>query len=906
MKYVEIRQAFIDFFESKQHQFVESSSLIPHNDPSIMFTNAGMNQFKDVFLGTDKRKYNRAVTIQKCLRAGGKHNDLENVGFTARHHTFFEMMGNFSFGDYFKKEAIEFAWEFLTKTLSIPEDRLYVTVFETDDEAAEIWQKHIGVPKEKIYRFGEKDNFWRMGQTGPCGPCSEIFYDHNPNGPKVSIDQDEDRFVEIWNLVFMQFFEDENGKQTPLPKPSVDTGSGIERVAAALQGVTDNYQTDVFQPLVYKTCELAGLPKDWLKLAQNPNQLGAVKVVADHARTAAFLISEGVLPSNEGPGYVLRRIVRRAIRYARNLSIQTSIFPEVVAEVINTMTFHYPVLGEKKEFILQAVRDEETRFLQTLDKGSEILKEEILKLQKKQKTELSGQTAFTLYDTYGFPFDLTELMAKEEGLKVDEKGFNAAMEAAKDKARKAHKTHSISSDEKHLGEWTQNLPATQFVGDSPTSNHQPIQLLSDSKITGLSDGEKAVDSLKGNGWVSFDTTPFYAEGGGQVADRGAIYNTNTNEQVARVVDVRKMNDKFIHYIEAETNFAVGETYRIVVASHERQATMNNHSATHLLQAALKQVLGDHVSQAGSLVNSQKLRFDFTHNSSLTTEEWEKIERVVNDQIATGKNVDIEIMPIDQAKEKGAVAMFGEKYGDEVRVLTMGETIDGRPFSMELCGGTHVQNLAQIRLFKIVDHSNVAAGVRRIEAVTGVNAFKFLDQLSEENKCIRQTLLGLAIPKGPLAEEFMFDEAYESVKKLKDEVSELKKLLKEKASQSISIDDILKEAQEKTLGGQKGLVLMTRLDVTDRNLLSEVADKIRDKNSNIAMVLIGESENGQPKPLIVAVSKNLKKLHAGKITKELCTILEGKGGGRPDFAQGSVSNLDKLKTAKDKFYELLEQ
>ncbi len=895
MKYIEIRQAFIEFFKSKQHEYVESSSLVPYNDPSLMFTNAGMNQFKDVFLGTDKRDYNRAVSIQKCLRAGGKHNDLENVGFTARHHTFFEMMGNFSFGDYFKKEAIAFAWEFLTKVLGIPEERLYVTVFTTDDEAAEIWEKDIGVPKEKIYRFGEKDNFWRMGKTGPCGPCSEIFYDHNPNGPKVSIDQDEDRFVEIWNLVFMQFFEDEDGQQTPLPKPSVDTGSGLERVAATMQGVTDNYQTDIFQPLIKKTCDLAGLPFDWLQLSQNKNQIGAVKVVADHARTAAFLMSEGVLPSNEGPGYVLRRIMRRAIRYARKLSTQTSIYPAICEEVVNLMQAHYPELAEKKDFIVQSVRDEEKRFLLTLDKGSEILKEEILKLQKKQKNTLDGRTAFTLYDTYGFPFDLTELMAKEEGLAVDKAGFKEAMEAAKDKARSAQKSHNISSDEKHLGEWTQSIDPTEFLGYET--------LRADSSCLALSDGSQPVETLKGSGCVAFKSTPFYAEGGGQVADLGSIFDAQSKKKLGVVTDVKKMNDVFIHFVELSETMKAGQVCSLQVEDAERQNTANNHSATHLLNGALKEVLGDHVNQAGSLVNSQKLRFDFSHNKPVSAKQLQALENRVNQQIAKATPVQAEVMAQKEAIDKGAVAMFGEKYGDEVRVLSMGEVIDGKPFSMELCGGTHVTNTSQIRLFKIVSETGVAAGVRRIEALTGERAFQYLNEMANENL---QLCEEMKVKKPKVDDDHFGGGLTQRVTDLQSKIKKLEQDLKKKASQSVSVDDILKEAEERNLAGEKGLALITRIDVSDRNLLSEVADKIRDKASSVAMVLIGESEPGQPKPIIVAVSKSLKKLHAGKITKELCAIMDGKGGGRPDFAQGSVTNLDKLNSAKDKFYEILEQ
>ncbi len=893
MKYVEIRKAFIEFFEEKKHQYVESSSLIPHNDPTLMFTNAGMNQFKDVFLGTDRRDYSRAVSIQKCLRAGGKHNDLENVGFTARHHTFFEMMGNFSFGDYFKQEAIEFAWEFLTKRLNIPSERLYVSVFETDDEAAEIWEKKIGVPKDKIFRFGEKDNFWRMGQTGPCGPCSEIFYDHNPSGPKIAIDQDEDRFVEIWNLVFMQFFEDENGKQTPLPKPSVDTGSGIERVCAAMQGVKDNYQCDIFEPLIHQACKQVGLKYDRVQLSQTPQTIGALKVVADHSRSTTFLIAEGVLPSNEGSGYVLRRIMRRAIRYARKLDVQKSLFPEICKEVIQVMGEHYPVLKEKEDFILQTVGDEEKRFLQTLDKGSEILNQEIQTLLGQQKDTLAGETAFTLYDTYGFPFDLTQVVAKEHDLNVDEKGFYEAMEKAKNLARSAQKDHSISSNEKHLADWSQTFKPTNFEG------YEKLQLT--TNCLSLSNGEAVVKSLPQSGWAIFDNSPFYAEGGGQVGDLGDIYDSSNNKRIARVSDCKKMNDVFLHKVEIlEGELKVGDSYFLKVGQTSRQDTANNHSATHLLNAALKIVLGDHVNQAGSLVNAQKLRFDFNHSKGLTPKEIKKVETLVNQQIHAAYPVAIESMSQKEAVSKGAVAMFGEKYGDTVRVISMGETKD-QVFSMELCGGTHVSNTAQIGLFKILSESGVAAGVRRIEAMTGRGAFQYLSQLADENLLLRESLK-LKKPKGE-SENFSSD-LTEKVEDLQAKIKGLEKDLKKKASQSVSVDDILKEGQEVTLAGEKGFAVFSRIPVSDRNLLSDVADQLRNKKDKIALVLIGEGE--PTKPLIVAVSKSLKSVHAGKITQELCSHLDGKGGGRPDFAQGSVTNLDKLNLAKEKFYEFLQK
>lgn len=900
MKYAEIRQAFIKFFEEKKHKHVASSSLIPHNDPTIMFTNAGMNQFKDVFLGADKREYNRAVTIQKCLRAGGKHNDLENVGFTARHHTFFEMMGNFSFGDYFKKEAIAFAWEFLTQRLHIPEERLYVTVFETDDEAAEIWHTQMGVPREKIYRYGEKDNFWRMGQTGPCGPCSEIFYDHYPSRPPVPLHEDEGRYVEIWNLVFMQFFEDESGKQTPLPKPSVDTGAGLERIAAALQGFTDNYQCDAFQPLIATTCKLSGLPDDWQKIAKNPQTLGAVKVVADHARACTFLIGEGVLPSNEGRGYVLRRIMRRAIRYGRQLT-EKSMFPSVCEQVIQSMAPYYPNLKERADFILTTVIDEEKRFLQTLDKGSDILLNKLKELKKTQQTQLDGFTAFTLYDTFGFPFDLTQLIAKEQGLTVDEKAFEKAMESAKEKARKAHKSQSITSNEKHLADWTAHLAqkfgVTEFVGYD--------HLKFDSELIALSNGTEAVDTLAESGWVVLRGTPFYAEGGGQDGDVGIIVNPSTEATLGYVRDCKKLNNVYLHYVEVSgAPLTLGKTYGLRVNTRERQATANNHSATHLLNAALSRVLGSHVHQAGSLVNANKLRFDFSHNQGVTASELEQIEKIVNDQISLAAAVTKAVMPHKEAVALGAVAMFGEKYGSEVRVITMGHD-QQKHFSMELCGGTHVENTAQIRLFKIVSETGISAGVRRIEALTGDRAFQYLNELAEENKRFRQHF---KLPN-PKVDDSVFagfeagQPLLDVTAQLQDKVQNLEKENKKLKSQSVSLESILSEAEQREHQGENLTVLMTRVDISDRELLSSVVDQIREK-PNVALALIGESEGNTPKPMIVAFSKNLKKFHAGKITQELCVLLEGKGGGRPDFAQGSVSNLDKLNQAKKRFYELL--
>ena len=685
----------------------------------------------------------------------------------------------------------------------------------------------------------------------------------------------------------MQFFEDEKGKQTPLPKPSVDTGAGIERIAAALQGFQDNYQGDIFKPIIDKICQLSGINSDWNSLKEDPQVLGAVKVVADHARSAAFLISEGVLPSNEGRGYVLRRIMRRAIRYSRKLSQRKSIYPLACEEVLKTMAAYYPVLKEKEDLILKAVFDEEKRFLQTLDKGSEILNEQIEKIKKEGATTMDGQIAFTLYDTYGFPFDLTELIAKEAGIVVDTKSFKEHMNEAKNKARKAHKSHSFSSSDKHLNEWSQKISkasgSTRFVGYD--------QLTINSEIISVSDGENEQEVLEKEGWIATKDTPFYAEGGGQVGDHGTI---NGSHGSAVILDCIKKNDIFLHQVKLiDGHLASGHDAFLKVESGERQAIANNHSATHLMHSALKKVLGDHVGQAGSLVNSQKLRFDFSHIQAMTGDEIKKVESMVNAQIGKSIPVGQAILPHQQAIDEGAVAMFGEKYDDDVRVISMGD------FSKELCGGTHVSNTNQIRLFKIISESGVAAGTRRIEALTGDRAFQYLNQLSEENLTARKQM-SLNAPK---IDDSSFSGAlFPKIESLQEEIQNLKKEVKKAKSESVSVDDILKNAKEISLKGEKGLALFTRVDISDRQLLSDVVDKIRDKEQSIALVLIGE---GDPKPMIVAVSKNLKAIHAGKITKELCSILDGKGGGRPDFAQGSVSQLDQLNVAKDKFYELIQ-
>jgi len=678
MKSHEIRNQFVSYFKKQNHHWVPSSSLIPENDPTLLFANAGMNQFKNTFLGLENRDYQRAVSVQKCVRAGGKHNDLENVGFTARHHTFFEMLGNFSFGDYFKKEAIHFAWEFLTKEIQIPKEKLYVTVFETDDEAADIWHKQIGLSKDRIFRLGEKDNFWRMGDTGPCGPSSEIFYDHGPSAGKESdpykgILSGEDRFIEIWNLVFMQFYEKSPGVMDPLPKPSVDTGAGFERLVSALQGKYANYDSDLFAPMIEKASQISKIDYicDPLLLAKNNElreQTAAFRVLADHSRSVGFLIGDGALPANEGRGYVLRRILRRAIRYGQKLSPTDSIFPEMIETMISHMSSFYPELLKQKNLILTTVRDEQNRFLTTLDHGNTLLSDEISRLKSKGQKTLEGKLVFKLYDTFGFPADLTQLICQEKGFSIDEVGFQEEMQKAKQKAKSSWKGKGIDASEAHLLSWTQELKSTnsstEFVGYE--------KLTGESSLLALSNGKSQVTELQtgDTGYVVLKSTPFYAESGGQIGDQGTLIKQQNGKIMAeaQVFDCRKIFDIFIHSVEViEGTLKVSDLITATVTESVRRNTMSNHSATHLLHAALRQVLGGHVSQSGSLVDETKTRFDFTHNKPVTEEEILKIETLVNEQIEKVLPVIAQEKTYKEALATGAMALFGEKYGEHVRV-----------------------------------------------------------------------------------------------------------------------------------------------------------------------------------------------------------------------------------------------
>ena len=900
MKSSEIRSQFIEYFKKQGHTAVPSSSLIPENDPTLLFANAGMNQFKNTFLGLEKRDYNRAVSSQKCVRAGGKHNDLENVGFTARHHTFFEMLGNFSFGDYFKKDAIHFAWELLTKTYQIPKEKLYVTVFQTDDEAADIWHKQEGVPKDRIFRLGEKDNFWRMGDVGPCGPCSEIFFDHGPQYGKESdpfkgIVAGEDRFIEIWNLVFMQFDEKAPGNMIPLPKPSVDTGAGLERVVAALQGKHNNYNTDLFTGIIETACKISGADyvTDHKILETNLeiNQVtAALRVLADHSRATAFLIADGALPSNEGRGYVLRRIMRRAIRFGRKLSKDKSIMPAMVETLIREMSGAYPELKQREAHIIKTINEEETRFLSTLDQGTDILESELKRLTSKGQKVLPGEVLFKLYDTYGFPVDLTKLMAEEKNFSVDEKAFTTEMEKARTRSQASWKGKSLEASEAHLISWSQEVmkatQATKFVG------YDTLQAT--SKVVGISDGQKAVTELQEgqSGIIIMDTSPFYAEGGGQVGDMGEL---KTQSGIAKVLNCIKKNDVHLHFVQMTSgSLKVGVVGTSIVDSKTRRNTQAHHSATHLMHAALRQVLGSHVTQAGSLVDSERLRFDFTHHQPVSAAEIAKIESLVNEEIAKGHDLAPQVMPHADAIKAGALALFGEKYGDQVRVLRMGD------FSCELCGGTHVKNTSEIRMFKIISESGVSAGVRRIEAITADVAVNFaMTSIKELDEVLDAENLPKSFPYITNRQDSSLTAA-QHILYLKTQISEKEKEIKKLKGSAISVDDLVGKATN--MGSTK--VVAVQVDLEDRDVLAQVSDQIKNKLQSGIVVLLGKGD--ATTPLLVSVSKDLSgKIKAGDILKELAAVMGGKGGGRPDFAQGAVPNAGAWSQAQAKLKEMVK-
>ena len=848
----ELRQAFLDFFHEHGHEVVASSPLVPGNDPTLLFTNAGMVQFKDVFLGDDKRNYSTAASSQRCVRAGGKHNDLENVGYTARHHTFFEMLGNFSFGDYFKREAIQYAWDFLTVTLGLPEDRLWVTVFEDDDEAADIWLKEMKVDPKRFSRLGAKDNFWAMGDTGPCGPCSEIFFDHGekvPGGPPGTPEEDGDRYVEIWNLVFMQFDRSSDGTMTPLPKPSVDTGMGLERIAAVMQKVHSNYQIDLFANLIQATADVLGVDN---------KSSSSLNVIADHIRACSFLIVDGVLPGNEGRGYVLRRIIRRAIRHGKKLGTDDLFFHKLVEPLAREMGDAYPELAKAQAHVEKVLAKEETRFAETLDQGMEILEAAIADLDGK---ELPGDVVFKLYDTYGFPVDLTADIARERELSVDEKGFEEAMERQRERARASSKFGAVGGDALKID------ATTEFLGhDSTEATCKVVALFKDGNaVEQLGDGDE--------GAVVLASTPFYAESGGQIGDKGILVSDG---KLFRVDDTQKSGDANVHFGSVEQGvLKVGDSLEAVVDADRRQAIRLNHTATHLMHAALRQVLGDHVTQKGSLVAPDRLRFDFSHYEGVTPEQLQEIEDIVNAEIRKNVAADTNLMTYDDAIESGAMALFGEKYGDKVRVLQLGE------FSVELCGGTHVDRTGDIGAFKVTHEGGVASGVRRIEAVTGKGAMDWIDA----NQRTLRDLSGM-LRSSP-------DQATAKVEQLLKQNKELEKKL---ATAKHALITGQASDQEDNIVEVHGIKIVTsRMEGVDAKSLREAVDRVKDKLGN-AIVVLGSVDDGKVHLAAGVTKNNIGKIRAGDLIKPVAEQIGGKGGGRPDFAQAGGNDPSKLDQA----------
>ncbi|HBI76084.1 MAG TPA: alanine--tRNA ligase [Alteromonas macleodii] len=849
----DLRNKFIDYFKSHGHQAVASSSLVPADDPTLLFTNAGMNQFKDCFLGAEKRSYTRAVSSQRCVRAGGKHNDLENVGYTARHHTFFEMLGNFSFGDYFKKEAIEFAWNFLTKEIGLPKEKLLVTVYSEDDEAFDIWENHIGVPKEKIIRISTSDNFWSMGDTGPCGPCSEIFYDHGAHiwgGPPGTPEEDGDRFIEIWNLVFMQFNKQADGTMEPLPKPSIDTGMGLERISAILQNVHSNYEIDLFQNLIKSAASIVG---------SEDLENKSLRVIADHIRSCSFLICDGVMPSNEGRGYVLRRIIRRAVRHGYQLGANDIFFYKLVASLAKEMGEAYPELVDQLPVIEKVLRVEEEQFSKTLARGMAILNDT---LETLEGDTVPGDIVFKLYDTYGFPTDLTNDVAREHDLKIDEEGFEAAMQAQRARAQQASNFGADYNSKLAIDHTTSFTGYTDVEGQANV-----VELIADNAfVEKLEDGQEGV--------VVLDSTPFYAESGGQAGDKGVLRVAN-GEFI--VTDTQKMGNAFAHKGIAKGSVSKGDTATAAIDAANREAIKKNHSATHLLHAALREILGEHVTQKGSLVEAPRMRFDFSHFEAVTAEQLAEIERRVNQEIRANHTLATELMDLDEAKASGAMALFGEKYDEKVRVVTMG------PFSVELCGGTHVTRTGDIGLFKITSEAGIASGVRRIEAVTGEHALEVvqtqqatLSSLSALLKTDSQNVL-------------------ERVVSLQNQTKELEKALNS-AKQKLASQqgaDMLSNAVE--INGVK--VLIANLEGVEAKSLRSMMDDIKNRIGE-GIVVLGVANDAKVN-LIAGVTKNLtSKVKAGELVNFVASQVGGKGGGRPDMAQAGGDQPENLGQALD--------
>ena len=862
MKSAEIREAFLNYFASKGHNRVPSSSLVPENDPTLLFTNAGMVQFKDVFLGAEKRDYVRAVSSQRCVRAGGKHNDLENVGYTARHHTFFEMLGNFSFGDYFKEQAISLAWEFLTEVLKLPKERLWVTVHISDDEAADIWINKIGVDPKRLSRLDE-DNFWQMGDTGPCGPSTEIFWDHGehiPGGAPGSKDDDLDRYIEIWNLVFMQFERDSSGEMTPLPSPSIDTGMGLERVAAVMQGVHSNYDIDLFQHLINAAAEITGC-KD--------TSNDSLKVLADHIRSCAFLVVDGVQPSNEGRGYVLRRIIRRALRHGHKLGAKDSFFYRLVTPLGEMMGKAYPELIDRAVSISDTIKREEEQFARTLDKGMGVLESALKDLKGKT---LPGELIFLLYDTYGFPTDLTNDIARERGYGLDMAGYEVCMSEQRDRARSASQFEIDYSDTIRLE------GSTHFSGYKTLTDTGVVLAL-------YSEGEEVESASQGmRVAVVLDNTPFYAESGGQVGDSGYL---RCGEATVEIVDCQKSGEHNLHLGSViDGNLRVGDQLSAEVDPTVRQATALNHSATHLVHEALKQVLGEHVEQKGSLVDSQKLRFDFSHTESVNAEQIRQVEQIVNAQILKNTAVETQIMPMDEAIALGASALFGEKYGDEVRVLSM-----GGDFSVELCGGTHVDRTGDIALFKITTETSVAAGVRRIEAVTGECAMAFCDDMQDTLSEIASITRSSGSSLSDKVRQLVQDN-----RSLQKQLDSLKQQLA-----NASGSDLMSQAKE-----VKGIsVLATVIEGADAKSLKTIADQVRSKINKGVFFLV--AKEGNRASLVAGVTSNLTAdLKAGDLIQHVNSQIGGKGGGRPDMAMGAATDLTQLPSALESVFTWVEE
>ena len=856
----DLRNKFIDYFKSHGHQAVASSSLVPADDPTLLFTNAGMNQFKDCFLGAEKRSYTRAVSSQRCVRAGGKHNDLENVGYTARHHTFFEMLGNFSFGDYFKKEAIEFAWNFLTKEIGLPKEKLLVTVYSEDDEAFDIWENHIGVPKEKIIRISTSDNFWSMGDTGPCGPCSEIFYDHGAHiwgGPPGTPEEDGDRFIEIWNLVFMQFNKQADGTMEPLPKPSIDTGMGLERISAILQNVHSNYEIDLFQNLIKSAASIVG---------SEDLENKSLRVIADHIRSCSFLICDGVMPSNEGRGYVLRRIIRRAVRHGYQLGANDIFFYKLVASLAKEMGEAYPELVDQLPVIEKVLRVEEEQFSKTLARGMAILNDT---LETLEGDTVPGDVVFKLYDTYGFPTDLTNDVAREHDLKIDEEGFEAAMQAQRARAQQASNFGADYNSKLAIDHTTSFTGYTDVEGQANV-----VELIADNAfVEKLEDGQEGV--------VVLDSTPFYAESGGQAGDKGVLRVAN-GEFI--VTDTQKMGNAFAHKGIAKGSVSKGDTATAAIDAANREAIKKNHSATHLLHAALREILGEHVTQKGSLVEAPRMRFDFSHFEAVTAEQLAEIERRVNQEIRANHTLATELMDLDEAKASGAMALFGEKYDEKVRVVTMG------PFSVELCGGTHVTRTGDIGLFKITSEAGIASGVRRIEAVTGEHALEVvqtqqatLSSLSALLKTDSQNVL-------------------DRVVSLQNQTKELEKALNS-AKQKLASQqgaDMLNSVIE--IKGTK--VLIANLEGVESKSLRSMMDDIKNRIGE-GIVVLGVAGDNKVN-LIAGVTKGLtSKVKAGELVNFVAAQVGGKGGGRPDMAQAGGSQPENLSAALDSINAWLE-